>query len=326
MVDVQVLLPILAFVAVLALVLGVPRLVPARSRGAADRLSGGVTPKIATPSSQAQERVSVMRESAYADLPAWQQRIRKLRVSRQAELDLRQANATWSVVTYLLARVALAIVLGGIAFVVMQQPAAAIIGVIVGWFAPRMYLKRKASKRVAGLEAELAEALDLMTVALTAGHGFMQAMESTARELSGPLREELLRVIEQVNVGGSLANALNELTSRVPSHDMGLFAAAIAVQRQSGGNLAEVLENLSHTVRERRRVKGEVKALTSGPRLSGYILGFMPFAMLGYFAAISADYRTSMFGTTLGKAMIGFAVLWSLTGFFLAQRVAKVDY
>jgi len=324
--DTRLLLTVVAFVAVLGVALGVPRLMPARPRGGSQRLAS--TPAALDPrrAAKAQERVTVMRESAYVDRPRWQQRLRQLRVARTAEADLMQANMTLNVLAYLGIRAMLAVVLGAVAFVVMQQPLAVVVGVFVGWLIPRFFVKRKANKRVAGLEAELAEALDLMTGALKAGHGFMQAMESTARELTGPLREELLRVIERVNVGGSLVVALNELSERVPSHDMGLFTAAIAVQRQSGGNLAEVLENLSHTVRERRRVKGEVKALTSGPRLSGYVLGFMPFAMLGYFSAISADYRASMFGTTTGKAMIAFAVIWSLTGFFLAQRVAKVDY
>ncbi|MGI9253251.1 MAG: type II secretion system F family protein, partial [Thermomicrobiales bacterium] len=222
------------------------------------------------------KRVTVLRDGSQTNATGLAGRLKGLKVWQSAEADMRAAAMKVNVGRYLTIRVVLAVLLFAIITVALGKPLFGLAGAAIGWFLPMMVIRRKASKRLAAFEAQLAEALDLLVGALRAGHGFLQAIESTAREMDDPLRTELGRVIEQVNVGGSLTDALNELTVRVPSYDVQLLASAIAVQRQSGGNLAEILENLAHTVRERRRVKGEVKALTSGPKLSGTILGLMP--------------------------------------------------
>jgi tight adherence protein B len=140
------------------------------------------------------------------------------------------------------------------------------------------------------------------------------------------MHKELNRVIEQVNVGINPIDALQEMGERLPSYDLALAIAAIAVQRQTGGNLAEVLDNLAATVRERRRVRGEVRALTTGPRVSSYVLAAVPFLLFIYFISISPDYRTVMMGSTYGHILLGVATTWSLIGFFLSQKVSKVEY
>ncbi len=282
---------------------------------------------VRTADGQEIERVNVLRDDhALAKREGLSGRLHGLPMWRTAEIEMRAAAMKQNVGRYLLVRLALAGVLFAIITVVLHKPLFGLAGAAVGWFLPRMMVKRKATKRLVAFEAQLAEALDLLVGALRAGHGFLQAIESTAREMDDPLRTELGRVIEQVNVGGSLTDALTQLTQRVPSYDVQLLASAIAVQRQSGGNLAESLENLAHTVRERRRVKGEVKALTSGPKLSGTILGLMPVAMCVYFIAISDQFREVMLGTTKGQAMLAFAAVWTFIGWFMAQQVAKVEY
>jgi tight adherence protein B len=272
------------------------------------------------------ERVVVLRESVLARREGLTGRLQKLPMWQTAEQDMVAAAMKPNVEKYLLIRFVLAVVLFALITVLLQKPLFGLAGALIGWMLPRMMVKRKASKRLAAFEAQLAETLDLLVGALRAGHGFLQAIESAGREMDDPIKTELGRVIEQVNIGGSLTDALQQLTERVPSYDVQLLASAISVQRQSGGNLAEILENLSHTVRERRRVKGEVKALTSGPKLSGTILGLMPVLMCVYFIAISDQFRATMLGTVKGQAMLGFAAVWTFIGWFMAQRVARVEY
>lgn len=300
-----------------------------RRAGHADPVAGRLdehAPKMRTADGQELKRVVVLRDSAFPKREGLAGRLQALPMSQTAANDIRAAAMTVSVGRYLTIRFLLAIILFAVITLLLHKPLFGVAGAAIGWFLPRMIVKQKAAKRLAAFESQLAEALDLLVGALRAGHGFLQAIESAAREMDDPLRTELGRVIERVNVGGSLIDALNELTQRVPSYDVQLLASAIAVQRQSGGNLAEILENLAHTVRERRRVKGEVKALTSGPKLSGTILGLMPVLMCVYFIAISDQFRSLMLGTFKGQAMLGFAALWTFIGWFMAQQVAKVEY
>jgi len=121
-------------------------------------------------------------------------------------------------------------------------------------------------------------------------------------------------------------DALMAMSERMPSYDLSLMVAAISVQRQTGGNLAEVLENLAETVRERRRVRGEVFALTTGPRVSGYVLAAIPFLLFGYFCLISSDYRAVMVDTTSGNLLLTAGAVWSLIGFYFSNKVSKVEY
>lgn len=197
---------------------------------------------------------------------------------------------------------------------------------LAGVRAPRIWVKRQASRRQGAFEDQLAEMIDLFVGALRAGHGFLQALNATSREISDPARKELMLMVDRINSGVGVVSALDELTTRIDSPDLRLFAAAVSIQRQTGGNLTEVLESLAETVRERHRIKAEVSALTVGPRMSGYVWGFLPLALLAYFALARTEYREQMLGTTLGKGMLIFAGFWSLLGFLVSQRLAKVEY
>lgn len=314
---------LLAFVAVLFLAAALLER-RARPSAVARRLADHA---VAAPSADVKrlEKIDVLKESAYA-VNGPLARLRQAGPARRAAHDLMLADVKMKPWPYL----GLRVLLGGVGFLAVSfvtgSPLFALAGAAAGLLIPRFVLKQKANKRRDEFEAQLAEALDLMVGALRAGHGFLQAIEATARELSGPMRQELLRFIDQVNVGGGVVDALQGMTERVDSADLKLLAAAVAVQRQSGGNLAEVLENLAKTVRERRRIRGEVKSLTAGPRLSGYILGAMPFGIGVYFALMSADYRRDMLGTDIGKMMLVGAAVWTVLGFLLSQKVAKVEY
>jgi tight adherence protein B len=266
-------------------------------------------------------QVSVLKESGPRS-----SLLERMPAARSARAELAQANLKIKAPVYLLGRLLAAGCGFALLWLLTGNPLTAVTAGAVGWAAPRFVVRRKAKKRKEAFEGQLAEALDLMGGALQAGHGFLQAIDATANEMPDPMREELHRVIDRVNVGGSATDALQELTTRIDSYDVLLMASAIAVQRQAGGNLAEVLGKLSHTVRERRRIRGEVKALTGGPRLSSYIVGAIPFLLGVYFAFVSADFRETMLRTTAGNAILAFAAIWTLIGFFLSQRIASVEY
>lgn len=323
--DAQFLLPLLVFIAVLLAALVVqPRL--AAGRSTVKRRLAVQTATTVVESGRQIERVNVLRESAYGSGASLEQLLRRLPAARTAERELARAALDLGIFRYLLIRLVVGAVVGLAVVLGLGSPVAALAAGVVAAIVPRLAIRRIAARRKAAFEAQLAEAIDLMVGALKAGHGFLQAIESAATELKDPMRDELQRLIEQVNVGGNVVNALQGMTERIDSHDLDLLAAAIAVQRQAGGNLAEVLENLANTVRERRRIRGEVKSLTASATMSGLIVGLLPFGLAAYMLAVSEDYREKMLGTTLGNLMLAFAGVWTLIGWFLSQKISKVEY
>jgi tight adherence protein B len=181
-------------------------------------------------------------------------------------------------------------------------------------------------RSAAAFEGLLAETLDVITGSLRAGQGLMQAIESTSQEQPEPMRSELRRIVDQVNMGMSISDAMGTLTTRFDSRDVDLLAAAIAINRESGGNLSEVLNNLAATVRQRRDIRAEAKSLTAAPRATSYMLAILPLVIAGYTTAISPIYREQLFHAPLGRALLIGACVWSLIGFFISQKLAKVEY
>ncbi len=323
--DEPLLVAALSFIGVLALTMGVATRLGSKPAAVTRRLADHNV-QVASNDGQRIERIKVLKEPAYSGAPRFDAVLRRFRPARTAARELIFANLEIGVATYLFGRLLAGLALGAGLWLGTGNLLVGLVAGVAGLMLPRLLVRRIASRRRAAFEGQLAEAIDLLVGALRAGYGFLQAIESSGREMRDPMRSELARVIEQVNVGGNAVEALQEMSARIESYDLRLFTAAVAVQRQSGGNLAEVLENLAETVRERRRVRGEVQAMTTGPRVSGYVLGAIPVGLLLYFVAVSASYRAQMLGTTIGRVMLAAAAIWSLIGFLIAQKVAKVEY
>ena len=140
------------------------------------------------------------------------------------------------------------------------------------------------------------------------------------------MRSELRRIVDQVNLGVSISDAMEKLTSRFDSPDVALLAAAIAINRETGGNLTEVLERLARTVRQRREIRAEAKSLTAAPRATSYVLAILPVVIASYCIAISPIYREHLLHTSVGRLLLGGAIVWSLIGFYISQKLAKAEY
>jgi tight adherence protein B len=272
------------------------------------------------------EKIDVLKRPEYSSLPIVNAVLDRFRFGRTAERELGRANIGISAGRYALIR----LFAGALAFLVVWVAAANVLialpAGLLGVMLPRLIVRRRGQSRVKAFEAQLAEGIDLLVGSLRAGHGFLQGLESVSEEMSDPMREELKRVLELMNVGVNPVEALQEMSDRIPSYDLSLLVAAISVQRQTGGNLAEVLENLAATVRERRRVRNEVHALTTGPRVSAYVLSAIPTALFFYFITISSDYRQVMLNTRYGHMCLLVAAVMSMLGFVFSRKVAKVEY
>jgi tight adherence protein B len=321
----QLLVPALIFASVLGAAWLASSLTGGRRTTVRRRLDDHAV-KVAVEDAKRLDRIRVLKQQTYSSLPILQAILAHLRPARTAARELTRANAPLTVTQYLAIRLILGVGTLLLALFAIGSAWIALPAAIIAMILPRIGLNVRARRRHRAFEAQLAEAIDLLVNALRAGYGFLQAVEAASRDLEGPIQQELARVVDEINVGANPAAALAAIGDRIESYDFGLVATAVSVQRTVGGNLAEVLENIAKTIRERRRIRGEVRSLTTGPRVSSYVLGAIPLGLLLWFSATNAAYREVMFHSTAGKSMIGFATVWSLIGLFLSRKVAVAEY
>ncbi len=271
------------------------------------------------------ERIKILKEQRLSSVPVLDAILRRFKPATTAIDELARANLGLPVLLYLILRVVVPVAAFYAVWLMTGSVLYALPCVLLLWV-PRVFVVIKGKRRNAAFEDQLAEAIDLLVGALRAGHGFLQGIESVAKEIGGPIQEEFNRVVEQINLGTEANDALQEVTQRITSYDYEMFTTSIAVQRSTGGNLAEVLENISDTIRERRRIRAEVRALTTAPRVSSYVLGGIPIGLLFALTAINSHYREVMFNEQIGHFMIAFSIFWSSLGILFSQKVAKVEY
>lgn len=192
--------------------------------------------------------------------------------------------------------VVIAGVVGALAGFILGRgnPVLAFLGFVVGLKAPGIWINMTATKRMRSFDDQLADTLNLWVNALRSGYSVLQGMEAIATESPPPVSVEFERVVQEVRLGLSVENSLDNMYGRVPSEDLDLVITAVNIQREVGGNLAEVLESISHTIRERIRIKGEIRTLTAQGRASGVIISLLPIALGGLLYMINPGYVSEL--------------------------------
>ena len=223
----------------------------------------------------------------------------------------------------------IAVVMAGIlAFAVMLATRARwglAVGAAIGFAAPFLFLKVKRRRRLNAFEEQFPEALDLISRALKAGHAFATGLKMVADEVPEPVGPEFRKTFDEQNFGLPLKDALDNLTLRIPILDVRFFATAVMIQRETGGNLSEILENLGHVVRERFKILRQVRVYTAHGRLTGYVLLGLP-AFLGVaLMFINPDHMNLLFRERLGQQMIMAAIVMQTVGYVWIQQVIKIE-
>jgi tight adherence protein B len=212
----------------------------------------------------------------------------------------------------------LMMVLGGTVFLIP-------VGVIIGYFFPRVLVKMRKGRRLHAFNDQLGDTIALMANALRAGYSLLQAMEAVSRELAPPVSTEFARVVKEIGLGLSHEDAMNHLQERIQSDDLDLMITAINVQHEVGGNLSEILDTIGHTIRERVRIQGEIRVLTAQGMMSGYVISFLPIGLMLILFLINRDYIGSMFKEPCGWAMLAFMAITMSAGFFSIMKIVHVD-
>jgi tight adherence protein B len=207
-----------------------------------------------------------------------------------------------------------------------QQIVMAIASGFVGFFAPRIYVSRITSSRLKNFETQLPDTLGLWVNALRSGYSVLQSMEAIARDAPEPTATEFKRVVQEVQLGIDMEDALAHLLARVESEDLDLVITAVNIQREVGGNLAEILDVISHTVRERIKLKGEISVLTAQGRITGYLISGLPIILALFLYTINPQYMGNLFeNRTCGWPMLGIALALIGIGFALVQKIVDID-
>ncbi|HEY5630103.1 MAG TPA: type II secretion system F family protein, partial [Candidatus Limnocylindrales bacterium] len=256
---------------------------------------------------------NLAREIARADL--------KLKVSEYLMI--------WAGVTI---GVPVAMALASVGMPGLRNPIVLLVGGLIGFMLPRFWLGRRKSGRVGAFNKQLPDTITLIANALRAGSSFLQAIELVVRESRPPISTEFGRVIREVNLGLAFDVALENMVRRVRSDDLELMATAISIQHTVGGNLAEILDSIAFTIRERVRIQGEIRTLTAQQRLSGYVVGFLPIGLAGFlfiaapqFMAPMFDDRASLLGLPAGVIILFMGGFMMFLGFMFIRKIVDIE-
>jgi tight adherence protein B len=239
--------------------------------------------------------------------------------------DLERAGLAFNVREFLSLRIVVAVVLTVLGMALSPVPQLGLLGAPLGYMAVGFWLKRRINSRLHKLEKQMVELLQTLASGLRAGFGLVQALESAAEQLPSPLSLEVRRTLRDTAMGSSIDNSLQALNERVGSADFDIVITAILIQRSVGGNLAEILDNVAHTMRERERIRGEIRTLTSQQRMTGFVIGGIPIGLGIIFMLISPDFTKLLFTDSLGRMMLGGAVVMEGIGFFVISKIVNIE-
>lgn len=242
--------------------------------------------------------------------------------------DLERADVKLTVSEFVAVRLFLAfifftlpmVLLGGLVGLI----AAVLLG-FVGYLLPRFWVARSKNRRIQRLNAQLPDALTMMANSLKAGFGLMQSLELVSRELEHPIATDMKRTLQEIQVGSTTEEALLNFSARSGSQDLDIVVTAMLIQQSTGGNLSEILDNVGHTMRERIRIRGEIKTLTTQGVMTGFIIGGLPVFIGLAVSVLNPGYIEPLFTTLAGNAMLVFAVILETIGALVIKKIMAIE-
>ncbi len=268
--------------------------------------------------------LEILRQRKLSELPWLHQALLSMKNLGGLEKTLQQANSQMPMGAFLLLSGVMGVG-GALVAALFDYPLFVALGCgIVGLFLPWFKIKMQRASRFKEFERQLPEALDLMARALRAGHAFSVGMKMVGDEFSDPIGPEFSRTVEEISFGIDVPEAMNNLNERVVSTDLKFFVTALVVQRETGGNLAEIIEGISRLIRQRFELLGRVKALSAEGRLSGYMLFAMPFIMAGVLYWLNEPYIRILIEDPLGHLMAGGAGFLMVVGGYVMKNMCDI--
>ncbi len=240
-------------------------------------------------------------------------------------IQLERADMKLTVSEYVAARIFSGLFGAGLPILLLgtgpKGVAATVIAGLFGYMLPRFYMMRARSKRLTKLNEQLPDMLTMLANALKSGFGLMQSMDLVGKELEHPIATDILRMLQEINVGSSTEDALQNLAERSGSADLDIVVTAMLIQQSTGGNLAEILDTVGHTMRERIRIRGEIKTLTTQQVMTGLLPVFIGLAI----TVLNPEYINLLFTRTVGQVMLAGGVMMELIGMFIIKKILEIE-
>lgn len=270
-------------------------------------------------------QTQLLKQRMLSELPAVDRMLQRLPRLRALDRFILQSGLSWTVAKLLSACIGMGVVaLILVQFVAHQSFLWGLFAAVVFGAMPLMYVRYMRIRRMTKIERQLPDTLDLITRALRAGHAFPSALKMSGEEMAQPIAGEFSTVHDEINFGVSLQQALTHLCERVPITDLRYFVVAVLTQRESGGNLTEILGNLSQLVRERLKLLAKVRVLSSDAKLSAWILGLMPFFLGGVMALVNPEFMRPLWTDPIGISIIRTMLIVMLVGVFIMRKIVRI--
>lgn len=314
---------VVIFIVVLAVTQSLFMLVRSRNNPEVGRLRREIK---SLSSERAAGGVDIVKRRTLSEIPWLNDVLLGLRLPTLSRLErlLVQGDIRQPLGFYLLLTAVLAASAGLLCFLLTRGIAVSVLAAILVAPLPWVYVLIRKSQRMARFEAQLPDALDMIARALRAGHAFNGGLQMVTMEFADPARTEFRKTLDEINFGVSYEDALRNMAERVDCPDLKFFALSVIIQRQSGGNLAEILEKIGYLIRERFKLHGKVKALTGEARASALILALLPFFMTGILFVINRPYIEILFNDPMGRLMMAVALVMMACGIVAMKRMVSI--
>jgi tight adherence protein B len=269
--------------------------------------------------------IEIIRDDLLSTIPFFHRMLIRFEVFTRLQNIIRQADMTVSVYRFVITSIVGGFLLGLTAFFFSGSMIAMLIVTTVVMLVPLGVVLNKRSKRFNKLLEQLPDALEMMVRSLQAGHSFSSALQVVATEMPEPIAREFGKAYEEQNLGLNVKQALENLIDRVPILDLKLCVTAVLIQREIGGNLSEVLRNISHTVRERFRIQGEIRVKSAQARLSGVIVSTLPFFLFFWINLVNPGYMKPLYDHPNGIYIIGTGIGMQVVGWLIIRKIVDID-
>lgn len=272
---------------------------------------------------EAEDR-DIIKKKIFSDIPLLDKILASIPWVRRLDRMMHQANVKYTMGFFILLSAALGLT-GYLIFFLFIDNQLALLPALAAACIPLMTLRIKKNKRTARFEKQLPDGLELIARALRAGQAFTNGMKLAAEEFPDPLGPEFDETLDEINFGSSVPDALKNLARRVDCPDLSYFVVAVILQRETGGNLAEIIDNLAHLIRERFKFRGKVRVLTAEGRMTGKVLLIVPPVLLIAMYFMNPEHVTAFILDPIGQALLGATVVLLAIGLLIINRILKLD-
>lgn len=272
-----------------------------------------------------QREMQLLKEELLSTVPVFHRAMIRFEIFNRLQETLRQADLKITVYRFISYSLIAGLLVGLLAFFFTRSLMAMFLVATVVMAAPLLWVLNKRRRRFNSFLEQLPDALELMVRSLQAGHSFSSALQMVATEMPEPIAREFGKTYEEQNLGLNIKSALENMCERVPILDLKLCVTAVLIQREIGGNLSEVLRNISHTIRERFRIQGEIRVKSAQARLSGYIVSALPFFLFFWINLVNPAYMKSMYEHPMGYYILGGGVIAQIIGWLIIRKIVDIE-